>query len=149
MCRFCGSDLFPQNKSGVCYRKKCRNLLNKEWQAANVEHRKEYRKRYRIENPEKVRRQERNTQLKHDFGITLVEYEQMLADQDYKCAICKRPAGYEGKDLAVDHDHETGSVRGLLCGKCNPMIGFSGDSIATLAAAIAYLSERGYADANN
>lgn len=124
-------------------------LRNKNYRTENFDRLKDYKKQYREENPEKVRRQERNTDLKRKYGITLVEYEQMLADQDYKCAICQRPAGYDGIELAVDHDHETGEVRGLLCAKCNPMIGYADDSPSILEAAIAYLVERGYADANN
>ena len=55
------------------------------------------------------------------YGITLVEYDQMIADQGGGCKICMEPPGK--KRLAVDHDHKTGRVRGLLCLGCNTALG--------------------------
>lgn len=51
------------------------------------------------------------------FGITPEQYDRMLADQNGVCAICERPP--KNRRLAVDHDHDTGRVRGLLCWWCN------------------------------
>lgn len=52
------------------------------------------------------------------YGITVEDFMDMRRAQDLKCAIC-----HEEKDLVVDHDHETGKVRGLLCGTCNTRLG--------------------------
>jgi hypothetical protein len=91
----------------------------------------------------------RDQRFREKFGITLSQYNTMHADQDGKCAICGNPETITRNGnvrmLAVDHCHETGKVRGLLCGTCNPMIGYAKDSIALLEAAITYLEKhQGY-----
>ncbi len=77
--------------------------------------------------------------LEQRYGISLAEYEQLLADQDGCCGICARHAELFGKPLSVDHDHATGRVRGLLCDDCNLGLGKFRDRIDLLEAAIAYL----------
>jgi len=59
----------------------------------------------------------RAQQLKQKYGITEADYEKMLKDQGEVCAICKRHQRFQR--LAVDHDHKTGKIRGLLCPECN------------------------------
>lgn len=77
----------------------------------------------------------------HLYGITLEEYDNMLTVQDNRCAICHTPAAKSTKGrLVVDHCHDTGIVRGLLCGKCNQGLGSFKDSAARLAAARRYLA---------
>jgi len=71
------------------------------------------------------RRYQRNAKLRYKYGISLEEYEAMLAKQDGACAVCVSIP--DGRDLCVDHDHLTGKVRGLLCDLCNRMLGQSGD----------------------
>ena len=95
---------------------------------------KNYWKKYREEHPEWYRK--RN--LEKRFGITLEQYEQMAKEQNYLCAICKRPE-IENRRLSVDHDHETGEVRQLLCSSCNVGLGRFQDSILVLEAALDYL----------
>lgn len=79
------------------------------------------------------------------FGITPEQYQEMLDAQVGVCAICERPERVVDprngriKALAVDHDHGTGAVRGLLCQNCNKGIGNLGDNVDTLIAAAAYL----------
>lgn len=79
------------------------------------------------------------------FGITPDQYREMLDAQGGVCAICEQPERVRDarngrlKALAVDHDHETGAVRGLLCQNCNKGIGNLGDSPERLIAAAAYL----------
>lgn len=60
-------------------------------------------------------------ELRRDFGITVEQYAEMLASQDGVCAICQKPP--TRVPLAVDHDHQTGRVRGLLCTACNLGLG--------------------------
>lgn len=77
------------------------------------------------------------------YGITTEEYEVMLLEQGNVCAICLKPesrrTGKETIDkLSVDHCHETGVVRGLLCHKCNSGIGFLGDNAENLPRLINY-----------
>ena len=69
--------------------------------------------------------------------MTKVEYLEMLETQDGNCAICK----IEQDPLYVDHDHETGKVRGLLCEQCNFLLGNAKDNLGVLASAIKYLEK--------
>ena len=94
---------------------------------------------YRSKNPEATRA----NNLKSKFGLTLDEYDTMLSDQGGACAICgtDTPGGH-GR-FHVDHNHDTGENRGLLCHHCNVGLGHFRDSIATLSAAITYLSTKG------
>jgi hypothetical protein len=82
--------------------------------------------------------------LKRMYGMTLDEYDQMLAAQSNGCAICGKSPEENGKRLAVDHNHNTGEVRGLLCQGCNTALGLLNDNPATLRLATSYLEERGH-----
>lgn len=83
-------------------------------------------------------------QLEKKFHITKDEYYRLLSDQDYKCAICGisldeyKTQGYRDF-FCVDHDHKTGTVRGLLCDKCNRALGFFQEDEETLLRAAEYL----------
>lgn len=75
-------------------------------------------------------------------------YHTLLADQGNACAICRATDDglWPGRSLQrdgwhIDHDHETGEVRGVLCPNCNLMLGYARDNPSTLQAAIAYLSK--------
>lgn len=77
--------------------------------------------------------QYKNSQLLHAYGLTLEEYNTLLSSQNNGCAVCGKPetAKHQGgkvRDLAVDHCHTTGKVRGLLCTKCNTALGLLEDS---------------------
>ncbi len=63
----------------------------------------------------------KNNRLIREYGITLVQYKQMLAGQNNSCAICKKDQSEFKNSLAVDHNHKTGKVRALLCYHCNKM----------------------------
>jgi len=78
----------------------------------------------------------RDRNLRKQYGITLEQYEEMRDVQNGVCAICNQPDPL-GTDLAVDHDHETGNVRMLLCRDCNLMI--KGESPKLLEAGAEYL----------
>ena len=115
-----------------------------------------YHRSYYEQNPERIkaasqkRRAEKpdaveNARLKRMFGITLEDYNRMLERQGGVCAICGKPErqswrkGRAPKKLTVDHDHETGQVRQLLCQKCNSILGYAEDSVLTLLEAVSYL----------
>ena len=68
------------------------------------------------------------------YGITTKEYDSMMSNQNNRCKICQ-----EEKKLFIDHNHQTGLVRGLLCHHCNTMLGLAKDSPQVLEGAIAYL----------
>ena len=81
----------------------------------------------------------RNTALKTLYGIGIAEYNQMYEQQGGACAICEETS--DG-NLFVDHDHDTGAVRSLLCQKCNLGLGHFKDSPELLSKAYTYL--KGY-----
>lgn len=72
------------------------------------------------------------------MGLSPADYQAMLDEQGGVCAICGDPPGVQA--LAVDHDHATGYVRGLLCTNCNHLLGKAKDNRTVLEAAIAYLA---------
>jgi hypothetical protein len=104
-----------------------------EWRAHNPERNTENNTKWKRDNPDKVR----GYHLKAKFGMTHEDYDRMLESQGFVCAICKEP--YE-KKYHIDHDHETGIVRGLLCDICNRGLGYFKDSSLRLSSAITYLS---------
>lgn len=81
------------------------------------------------------------------YGLSIPEYKRLVEAQGGVCAICRRPetattkAGTP-KPLSVDHDHDTGEVRGLLCSTCNVGIGMFKDDPSLLRLAAAYLADR-------
>ena len=85
---------------------------------------------------------DRNFQLKRRYGITIEDYDYMLKEQGHRCAICRtdNPGG-QGR-FHVDHCHDTGRVRGLLCSNCNHGLGKFQDSVLFLEQAIRYLNEK-------
>lgn len=73
-------------------------------------------------------------------GLTPAEYKALLVKQGGRCAICKRqPGGGMGKRLAIDTDHSTKAVRGLLCHHCNLALGALGDSLPAIRRVVKYL----------
>ena len=103
--------------------------------------RKERRKKNK-EDPRKVK----NSYLKRIFKITLEDYEKLLEKQNNLCKICNKPETMKQtrsvnklRSLAVDHCHETGKIRGLLCGRCNNMIGYAKDNPNILRLGADYL----------
>ena len=82
-----------------------------------------------------------NTKLKRRFGITNDDYNQMYNDQNKKCLICGESESANSHRLAVDHCHESGKIRGLLCKACNVALGNFKDSIDNLKQAILYLEK--------
>ena len=85
----------------------------------------------------------RDNHLMRTYLINQSIYEHLLLMQEGHCALC--PATESGrkedKHLIVDHDHETGDVRGLVCHHCNIMLGGAKDNITTLQNAISYLAK--------
>jgi hypothetical protein len=61
----------------------------------------------------------REYNLKRHYGITLEQYNEMLEKQDHRCAVCEKHRDDMKINLAVDHDHKTGEIFGLLCSYCN------------------------------
>lgn len=110
--------LSPCSKDGFRYQcNACACLQNKLWRKNNKEKDKKSKAVYRNNNKDK----KRNWEFKKRYGITLEDYNQMLDTQNGVCAICGKPP--KKNRLAVDHNHITGKVRGLLCATCNKVLG--------------------------
>ena len=85
--------------------------------------------------------------LRTQYGISYARYCEMLADQGGVCAICRRPesrrskrkVGVEISPLVVDHNHQTGAVRALLCHRCNAAVGFLEECPDRMRAMAAYV----------
>ena len=86
-------------------------------------------------------RDTRNYDLLSRYGILEEDYDNMLLEQNFCCAICLKPASLEYRRLCVDHVHSTGKVRGLLCSACNTAIGKFQDDIERMESAINYLKK--------
>lgn len=85
------------------------------------------------------KRSSANSKLKARFGLSIDEYEELLAKQEGKCKICGALRSSLGHRLAVDHNHETGEIRGLLCKSCNIGIGNLQDDPELCERAAVYL----------
>ena len=129
--------------------KTCNLAARKRWYSANREREIARVKAWQQANPEKVNaahragrkadpKRQRDGHLRRTFGLSLAEYDDLLARQGGKCAICGRPPR-EGSSLHVDHDHETGEVRGLLCFRCNGGLGQFAEDGDRLRLAAEYL----------
>ena len=81
----------------------------------------------------------RKHNLKSKYGITPEDYDRMLAEQGGRCKVCMTDEPGSRGIFVVDHCHETGKNRGLLCSKCNTAIGQLGDDVTMLERAIMYL----------
>jgi hypothetical protein len=146
--RFCGH-YYRTSKSGV--RKRFENWASpssflkirkssaessRKNKLKNSKKNKDQAKRWRMLNPEKCK----NARLQKKFGISIDEYNKKLAKQKKVCAICSKSCSL-GKNLAVDHCHASGVIRGLLCSKCNLGLGLFKDDIILLDTAKKYLSK--------
>ena len=144
--------LFAKDKNspdGHTYQcKECRNKANKRYRELHPDKIQEHNNRlknwrkeyYNIpENKEKLR----NNHLKKKYNITVEEYDLLFSKQNGVCAICGKPeTSTKTSNLAVDHNHLTGDIRGLLCNKCNRGLGYFEDSPELLYKAIKYLKNK-------
>jgi recombination endonuclease VII/cytochrome c554/c'-like protein len=105
----------------------------KRWQQENKEHLHAYRRDYR----QRRKREHRDAYLRRTFGISNDDYDEFLRRQGGGCAVCGRPPGKSS--LHIDHDHDSGQIRGLLCVGCNNALGQFQDSADLLARAADYL----------
>ena len=131
--------------------KKQRDRYNIKHHELRIEQKKKYHADHLIEenfkskewyfkNLEKSKIASRKFKLKK-FGITLQDYEDLLTFQASGCTICGKTITENGRLFAIDHDHKTGKVRGLLCSTCNVALGLMKDNPELLNKAIKYLSK--------
>lgn len=110
---------FPQSRC-----KQCNQIYCKNWFA---------------QNSHKLFMAGRKSHLKHQYGITVEQYEELMIIQKGRCAICQQLCP-TGNSLSVDHHHDSGKVRGLLCRNCNSALGYSKENLAILQRMIDYLT---------
>ena len=89
----------------------------------------------------KCKRCREDQRLRDVFGISIEDYEELQDSQGARCAICGRHQSEFNKRFAVDHCHETGDIRGLLCFTCNVGIGYFHHDESLLRRAIGYLQK--------
>ena len=136
----------------------------KRWREENKEHISEYQKQWRKQNTAAVAeyQQEYHAEYKSrddvqfkiwmrslhkNYKITPSIFNEMWENQSGKCVICKQPMlprGRKKSAATVDHNHETGKVRGLLCRGCNQGIGLLKDDPEVLQSAFEYLMKHGH-----
>jgi hypothetical protein len=117
-----------------------KTLSGRTYTLETAEGKREYQRVWRANN----RLRSKHNDLKKNYGITLVEYDEMLERQHGCCAICGTPQeDCTGARLCIDHCHDSGAVRGLLCHPCNRALGLFKDDPTRLRVAIAYLKNRG------
>ena len=130
---FVKSKTFKSGFDTVCL--DCSRAKVKTWRAKNPEKRKVQLQR------ESKKDYNHNKHLKATYNITRQEYMEMYTAQGGACAICSKHQTEFNKRLSVDHCHNTGRIRALLCTHCNSMLGDAKDKIELLQAAITYLEE--------
>jgi hypothetical protein len=127
----------PHKARGLCakhYQRRHRDpTYQARWRARNPERRRAYQRDWYRRNQARERRRSWARKVKATYGLTLEEYETILAKG---CAVC---GAWEG--LSLDHDHATGKVRDALCRGCNTGLGSLGDDPERLRAAAAYLEK--------
>ena len=75
------------------------------------------------------------------YGLSVLEYTEMITRQNNKCAICGSYPDGRWQTLCIDHDHQTGKVRALLCVKCNRVVGLLKDSVELAEKLVLYLAK--------
>lgn len=129
----------PDGLSATC--KTCRRDLertprrlayNREYYAAHVDKKREQSRNYWVGH----KKEKRDYKLSHEYGLSTSEFNVLLEKQHGKCAICGNPMARPH----VDHCHETGAVRGLLCRECNLLLGHCHDDPQVLQSAASYLA---------
>lgn len=125
--------------------KKCYKARVSEWRKKNPEKwqsqwnrnnkaRKERGYNWHLNNRERAR----SKHLKRAYGLTLEDYERMYQEQSGKCAACQE----SHETLDVDHCHETGRVRALLCNRCNRALGMANDNPELIKKLLVYITDR-------
>lgn len=158
-CVKCGipkplSDFYRQSGMRDGYRNDCKRCMQvtrrdwyqrnrdyaieraQKWRDLNPDKYEAWKRRNREENRERLAASNRRGHLRRKYGLTVEEFEFLRIAQDDRCAICNEP---DPAGLHIDHDHETGLIRGLLCGKCNKAIGLLREEPALFDAASRYL----------
>lgn len=154
-CKIC------KQAENLKYKAKNRKILcekNKEYKKNNRDVVNDWQRQDRLKNPEKYLSYEKERRLKNwkknsvneslrTLGCTKEKYELLILTQENKCAICNKEETKKSRTpgkicrLAIDHNHDTLKIRGLLCHECNTGLGKFKDSKDLLLKAIEYLKK--------
>jgi hypothetical protein len=133
ICKYCQK----KNKDA---RKEEAKLVKQNYEKENKNKIKDYWKEYNSNTNLKEKLKEKH--LKKTYNLTLNELELLKEKQNYCCAICETHENdCSRKTLFVDHNHNTGEIRGLLCSQCNSALGLMYDDVSLLKNAINYLGK--------
>ena len=146
--------------------KDCRGGIRNSCRACNNEHNRQYRQTHKKEiaittalyrqlNKEKIveyarahKENRADYHLQRNHGLSMGQVREMFSSQRGKCLVCEKQMNMEGRNSGrahVDHNHQTGKNRGLICDNCNRGLGFFHDNIRSLKNAIIYLGKMGMA----
>lgn len=158
ICQRCGEekpkDLFvKQGESFMMRCKSCQVAMSMAWASRNKDRIKARAKDRRSKNEQQLgvelqTRKEKYEKLKHrswirslliNFGVSESWYNNKRKEQGYKCKICGITEDDNKRKLAIDHNHADGEIRGLLCLRCNLMLGYALDNPKTLISAANYI----------
>lgn len=121
-------------------------LMTTHWKSS--EYAREKARKWRIDNPEKVReyraknrRRAYLQEARRKYGMSSEQFAEMMADQGNSCSTCRKPFSWDDKQTKphIDHCHASGSVRGILCNRCNSVLGLVCDNKELLSALAGYL----------
>lgn len=122
----------------ISYKKRFPEKVKEAGRKYYLAHREQIRaKQNAARNPDA----EFNRLLKRRYGITLIERNRILLEQEGRCAICLRHEDQFKHRLSLDHDHKTGRIRGILCSNCNRALGLYWDNEETHARFVDYLKK--------
>ena len=113
----------------------------KKWYQDNIEYARAYRRDYYQRNKERSKERSTKHHLKKTYGITVEEKDWLFAAQGFKCASCSSPEPGCKQGWHVDHCHETGTVRSILCNACNVSLGLMGEDAVRIRALADYIEK--------
>ena len=123
-CIACNTQFIPGKFLGKRQKSCSRKCGKKYWQLQNRDKVRQRQKELRKLNPERSRASTRKSEYKRQYNLKIEDYDKLLIQQNFCCIICKSLEPGKGKSrFSIDHNHETGKVRGLLCMACNQVIG--------------------------
>lgn len=150
----CTEEFFYKEKYGLksqcrkCIQQYKKNYYNKIDKNIHGEYRLQNRARIRANNNKRYHANKEKAKcrnLQSRFNIKIEQFNKMLIEQNYLCAICKKPETAKQNDkiqaLSVDHNHKTGKIRSLLCQGCNQGLGNFKESCESLIEAIKYIEK--------
>lgn len=128
-----------EGRRPVC--KFCIRKQQKKNYKTNIKFRRAKQRKWHTDNP----RASKGSKLKSTYGITIEQYDIMFGVQGGVCSICGCPEivkrNHKIKNLAVDHNHITGKIRGLLCQKCNQALGLLNENPVIIKNLLEYITK--------